>query len=178
MATKVEVKLDSPIYTFASPELREKLLGEGEQAVDTEEQQTELAKIKETFNVEDLSTNLTFTLNIETFLWELFLNLKTPEAPLKAKAHEKVLQDVAAELDRTMESDEELPLLKEKYLKKVLHFVLDPEEFKHVKPPFSFESGDKKGAIPLPAVNVLSSSTFLDLIQTIFDPIMEEDENG
>lgn len=174
MTEKHTLTVSSPLAAFVSVDLKTKVL---EDTLDdlTEKQTEELQKAKEFFEVEDLKEQMQFSLSIENFLWSLFEKLEIPEAPLRAKSHEKFIQEVASTLEASMGTDE-LPKLSDRALSKVLKFVDDPELFKDVTCAFEFttKAGEKKN-IPLPAVNVLSSSQFLEMVDEIFKPVASEE---
>lgn len=174
MAEKSPLVVNSSLVAFVSESLKKKVL---ETKLDdlTEEETSELSKAKEFFGVEDLKEQKKFTLSIEAFLWGLFDKLEVPESPLRAKAHEKFLQEVASALDASMGTDK-LPELSEKALSKVLKFVDDPELFKEVTCSFEFTGkDDTKKVLPLPALNALSSSAFLEMVDEIFEPVASDE---
>jgi hypothetical protein len=170
MSKKV-LTLSSPLSVFISEGLRTKLAEKAE--LSTEEQE-ELEKATAFFEVDDLTGSGSFTLSLENTLWSLFEKLKAPESPLRLKAHERFLQDVASRLKDTLESPDDLPQLEVSALKQVLPFVEDPEKFGQMSFPFEYKcaSGAVR-TIPLPAVNVLSNDQFITLLDEVFTPAAE-----
>jgi hypothetical protein len=158
--------LTANLATFLSLDLRKKVL-DGKLDDLSSEETEELDKAKEFFSVEDVNTTKDFSVGLETFLWSLFEKIPAPESPLRIKAHERFLQEVASELDKSLNT-EDLPKISDANLKKVVRFVEDPEEFKKMKVPFEFSSGDKKMSLPLPAVNVLQNDEFVTLLDDLF----------
>lgn len=164
--TKKNVSLLTNLTVFLSASIRQKLLEDKTSDLNQEETE-ELAKAKEFFSTENLNSNLEFSVSLENFLWTLLEKIPVPESPLRLKSHERLLQEVASELERTLGTDE-IPSVPDAVLKKVVHLVEDPEEFKKLNTNFEFTVGDKKRSMSLPAVNILQNDDFVELLDQIF----------
>lgn len=178
--SKKSVTLKSSLIVFVSAPLREKLIKSAQdQSALTEEERAalalneaeeeELKKAKEFFGVEDLNSVGDFTTTLENAMWSLFEKLPVPESPLRLKAHERNMQELAAKLESTLKS-EELPVLDVKMLKSVMSLVEDPEQFKKVEFPFEYVNGEIKRVLTLPAVNVLADEEFVSALDEVFSP--------
>lgn len=160
-----KVTLSSSLLAFVSEETRKAVL-EGSEL--SEQQSEEISKAKEFFGVEDLKEVKEFSLSLENMIWSLFEKLPAPESPLRIKAHERLLQDVATALKETLDSEEELPKIDPKHLKLVLDKVEDPDQFKSLSFPFEYSNGEIKQVIPLPSTNILVNADFIDKVDQVF----------
>lgn len=168
--SKKTLSLKAPLVSFCSEELK-KVVAAGEAI--PESLTEEHGRVKEFFGTEDLTTVGEFKISIENLLWSLFEKIKVPESPLRLKAHERFLQEVASKLRETLET-EELPTLSVSSLKQIVHYVEDPEEFTKLTFPFEYKvSEETTRALPLPSINILSSEAFVDMLDQIFAPTKE-----
>lgn len=171
MSTKT-ITLKSSLLVFLSEKVRKSVL----ESTDLEqEDQSELDKAKEFFGVEDLNVVGDFSATLENVLWSLFEKLPAPESPLRLKAHERFLQEVAAELEKTLKDETALPALSRKSLLAVVDLVEDPEKFKSITFPFEYKlpNGTSR-VLQLPSVNILSNDEFVSTLDTVFSPTKEE----
>ncbi len=157
------ILLETPLSVFLSNEAQAALIS-GE----TSEHEEELAKGKEFFGVEDLTKTGKFSLRLENMIWGLYEKLEIPKSPLKMKAHERFLQDVAAELKNTLDT-EDLPKLTAAGILAVRDLITDESKFAALTLPFEFtlESGEVR-TIPLPSVNIFSNNEFVSALDTVF----------
>jgi len=168
MSSKVVILNTTP-EQFLSEKARESLsTGQTVEGVSEE-----IEKAKEFFGVELISEPVQLSLKLEDFLWKLFTAIKAPESPLRLRAHERFLGEVAAKLQSTIEQTEEHPKLDANELGQIHKFVDDPKEFAELAFNFEFKSGaGLSKSIPLPSSNVLRSAEFLDTLDTLFNSVV------
>jgi len=166
------IVLKSSLLVFLSEAVRKNVVSSSATSLSSEESE-EFVKAKEFFGVEDLNVVGEFSSTLENVLWSLFEKIPAPESPLRLKAHERFLQETAAELEKTLKS-EDLPALSTKALLSVVDMVEDPEKFKAITFPFEYKLVDGTSRIlQLPSVNILSNDDFVSTLDTVFGPTKE-----
>lgn len=165
------IVLKSSLLVFLSEAVRKNVVDSSVEL--SSEESAEFVKAKEFFGVEDLNVVGEFSSTLENVLWSLFEKIPAPESPLRLKAHERFLQETAAELEKTLKS-EDLPELSTKALLSVVDMVEDPEKFKAITFPFEYKLVDGTSRIlQLPSVNILSNDDFVSTLDTVFGPTKE-----
>lgn len=170
LAMVKSLELKASVKSFLSSPVREKLVnGSVDEAVEKE-----LSAVKEFFKVEEVDAVVNLKLSLENMLWKLFENVKVPESPLRLKAHERFLGRVAEGLKATLDT-EELPKLETADLKQVIHMVEDPEVFSRLELPFEYVAADGTvRVLPLPATNILQNEDFVNTVDQMFTPCVEQ----
>lgn len=135
----------------------------------------EANKVKEYFGIESLSEKVTITLKLENFLWYLFTRLPVPTAPLKVKAHDKYLADVAAKLAVTVDDKDAPVKLERSDLNRIDTFLLEDERFATLDAaPFEaikVGSSNPEDIKPLrlPAINIYKDPSFIETLCSVFE---------
>jgi hypothetical protein len=132
--------------------------------------------IRETFNLtaeDSFETTVGMRINLEDFLWQLFVEVPAPPSPLKMAAHKRHLDLVAAELNSSLGKDE-LPNLSKESLEMIKPYVDNEDKFKEIKVPYEIipaKPATESKSVPLPAINVLRDFDFISTLDHLFNGI-------
>jgi len=120
------------------------------------------------------------TLSVESLLWQLFMKVEPPKAPLKVKKHERWLNDLADKLNEISSLESEFPYdqLAVEDLKKIEFYMTDDEAFEALEVMYEARVDGKTEPIvlKLPCMNLLMDAELIDTLDKVFTMEAKEDE--